>query len=203
MNEEEIKNKVLDELEYKQIEEEVSTLSEDEIEKLRNEAKPYTDKDMEYIDVQLDAKGLQEKYILLRKLEIDKAYNEIALGEMYDQVEIKLPARLLQDTIDKMEKDISEGMITKKKDNFETREKATEAELDMMKIKVKYLKQEAQQNLPMKNLRNQISNFKMQLGSDESPDKNIPKLRKAIRTKKETVLASRFQQQAGPRNYVG
>lgn len=203
MNKRDQEDNEIDESEFKKIEEEVSKLDEKELEDARNKAKPYEENGIEYIDFPLDKKQLREKYVLLKKMEIDDAYNKLALSEMMDQVEKNLPRRLLKDSIDNFEKDIAEGMITKNNNGVEKREKATDAEIDMMKIKVKHLKEELTQDLPMKNLRNQISQFMINMEKEDAPGKNIKKLRKEIRSKKETGLSSRYQQQNKPRSYVG
>lgn len=203
MNKRDQEDNEIDESEFKKIEEEVSKLDEKELNDARNKAKPYEENGIEYIDFPLDKKQLREKYVLLKKMEIDDAYNKLALSEMMDQVEKNLPRRLLKDSIDNFEKDIAEGMITKNNNGVEKREKATDAEIDMMKIKVKHLKEELTQDLPMKNLRNQISQFMINMEKEDAPGKNIKKLRKEIRSKKETGLSSRYQQQNKPRSYVG
>jgi len=201
MNEKELEREV-DESEFQQIAEEVSKIDKKELEKMREEVTSYEDNGIEYVDVPLDAQQIKEKYALLRKLEIEDAYNTLQLNKMVEQLESDLPNRLLQDTIDKFEKDLAEGMITKGNNGIEKREPATEAEKKMMEIEVKYLKQELEQGLPTKNLRNQISQFKINLEKEEAPGNNIKKLRKEIRNKKETVLSSRYQMM-NPKKYVG
>jgi hypothetical protein len=203
MNESELENKDIEETEFQQLEEETSKISEKELEELRNNVESFTEEGVEYVQVPLDAKQLKEKYIALKKMEIDNAYNELALSEMFDQAEKQLPRRLLQDSINDFTKDLAEGKISKNKNGVEIREDATEAERDMMQIKLNHLKKELELDLPMKNLRNQISQFKLNMDRDDAPGKNIKKLRKEIRLKKETVLSTRYQAPNKSKTYVG
>lgn len=188
-------NEEITEKEVEKVVEELKELNEDQLEKERQKAKDaaYIEKGVEYVDYPLDAKELKEKYMMLRKAEIDSDYNTLSYDEMIAQLDANLPARLLQDSIDEMRKDLEEGMITKTRNGVETRTKATEAEIEMIKIKIKSLEKERDLNLPMRNLRLNISRFKESLDQPDSPGKQIPKLRKAIREKKETVLSTRVK----------
>lgn len=186
-----MEEKEINEEEFKQIESEVSQLDKSQIEELQDKAESYIEEGIEYVDLPLDAKGIQEKYILLQKAEIDQAYNDLTMKEQSLQLEEDLPKRLLEDSIKEIEKDLENGVISKDRSNPVVKVPATDAEKTMLRIKLAIMKDELAQNLPTRSLRNQIAQNKFMLDSPDAPGKQIKKLRKAIRNRKETVLSSR------------
>lgn len=193
--------KEITEEEVKTILEELKDLDKKSLEDEKEKAidNSYIDNGIEYVDYPLTEQDVKERITMLRKYELDSEYNKIAIDEMHAQLEAKLPSRLLQDSINEMRKDIDEGMINRNtKGGNEIREKATEAEIEMMKIKLKSLEREKELDLPTRNLRLQISRFNESREQADAPEKQIAKLRKAIREKKEPVLSTRVRSNKKP-----
>lgn len=144
---------------------------------------------VEFVERDLDDEELEEKKLQLMNAEIYKDKQELSIKEMEAQLDANIPMKFLEDDIAKLESDIKAG-VTKDKDGSEI--EATEADLEYMKIRLKFLKESKKKDLPLRELRFSILSAKVAMNRVDSPSAQIKKLQAEIRKRRETTLASRM-----------
>lgn len=158
---------------------------------------------VEIVEVDLSVEQLEEKKIHLLSCELNKEDSDMQLQEYISQLDMKLPARLLEDSIERMKKDIEEKKF--RSANQQTGEEklsdATEAELDLMRIKLVSMENTKKLDIPMRDLRLRIHMLRKQKESIDAPENQITKLEREIKTKKASVPKSRADKEQ--LSYVG
>lgn len=148
---------------------------------------------VEFVVRDLDDDELTEKKLFLEHCEIQADRSTLAIEEMTAQMDSNIPMRMLDDDIATLEKDLKEKRYKNSKGDYE---EATECDLDLMKIQLAILKKSKKLEIPMRELRFKIQDATYKKKRIDSPDNQIKKLKKEIRERKETTLASRVQPRA-------
>jgi myosin heavy subunit len=150
---------------------------------------------VKFVERELTEEELKDKKLQLMHAENYKDKQELAIAEMEAQLDAKIPLRFLEDDIAKVEKDIESKSVKDDKGNVK---EATEADLDYMKIRLNFLRKTKELDLPMRELRFSLLNAKIGMDRVDSPSKQIKKLEKEIRERRETTLAARHQEDVIP-----
>ena len=147
---------------------------------------------------ELTEEDIHRKRIQLEHAKMNKDDTDLQLKEMEAQLEKKIPARLLDDSIAELKQDIKDKVIRRNKGGNETIEEATEADLDLLGVKLNTLIGMKKADLPMRDLRSQIAILRERKSAVDAPEQQIKKLEKEIRERKETTLASRVNRPTLP-----
>jgi hypothetical protein len=156
-----------------------------ELIKVMDETSPY-----EYVDRDLTEEELTEKKLQLIQAEIHKDKTDIDLAEMEKQLDSKLPSVFLDDDIKSVEEDITNKT---KNDKDGKKIPATEGDLEYMKNKLVSLKKSKELDVPMRELRYAIQELRYKKNRYDAPEKQIKKLQKEIRERRETTLSTRVK----------
>lgn len=151
--------------------------------------------------VKLDEEALAERRRMLDSAKIQKDGTDLQLEELEAQLDAQIPKRYLEENIAQLEEDLKNKQIRRTSQAGETLEEATEADLDLMKIKLKSNKKALKLDLPMRDLRLKISELRAQKARFDAPEQQIKKLEKEIKSKEATVPASRLPRSDTP-SYV-
>lgn len=146
---------------------------------------------VEYVSRDLDDSELIEKKLQLMQSEIHKDKTDISLEEMEKQLTSKIPERFLDDDIKAVKEDIANK--TKKNEKGD-KIPATDSDLEYMNIRLQSLEKSKELDIPMRELRFAIQELRYKKNRFDAPEKQIKKLQKEIRERKETTLASRTPQ---------
>jgi hypothetical protein len=149
--------------------------------------------EVSYSEVELTEEQLKERRRYLDNCKLQKDDTDIQLEELEEQLDLKLPSRILDESIEEMEQNIKEGMVTRSRNGLEIKEKATAADIDLMKGKVKSMKKMKKLDIPMRDLRLRISNLRASKQQIDAPDMQILKLEREIKKKKATVPSTRLR----------
>lgn len=144
-----------------------------------------------YEEVPMDEDRLKEKKIQLLSMELNKDDSDLQLEHYLEQLDMRLPMLLAEESIAKLEKDIAE----KKTKDGETYRDATPAELLLMNLQLKNLKKQLELDMPMRDLRFKVAQIRFAQEQPDAPHKNIKKLEKEVREKKETIIKPAIQPQ--------
>jgi uridine kinase len=102
---------------------------------------------------------------------------------------------MLEDSIKEIKEDIKNKVIRRQtKEGYEKNNEASEADIELMKIKLKSLLKMQKADLPMGDLRYQIAKLRSQKERIDSPEKQIKKLEKELREGYASVLVPRDEQ---------
>jgi hypothetical protein len=141
---------------------------------------------IELDEVELSEQELEDKKMMLASAEISRDDSTFNLEEYIEQLDLKIPQRLLDDTIEQLEGDIKTNTyrINDRTGTNEHTKPATETEMDIMKIKLRSLKKMKKADLPMRDLRFKINQLRRQKSAIDAPEQQIDKLKREIKTKK-------------------
>jgi hypothetical protein len=152
-------------------------------------------KEVELEEINLSDEELEDKKMMLASAEMARDDSTFNLEEYLDQLDLKIPQRLLDETIKQLEEDIKTKTyrINDRTGTNECTKPATETEMDIMQIKLKSLKKMKKADLPMKDLRFKINQLRRQKSAIDAPEQQIEKLKREIKTKK-AFIPKRKQQ---------
>jgi hypothetical protein len=128
---------------------------------------------------------LREYKLQLAHCEMQRDESDLSLSEMEENLEKKIPSRLLDDDIEKLEKDIKDKVIY---DSFGKKIPASDADIDRMNITLKKFKMMKKLDIPGKKLRQSINQLRDAKLRPDAPELQIKKLKKAIREKAYEVV---------------
>jgi hypothetical protein len=137
-------------------------------------------------EIELSEEELVEKKLMLQDCQINKDETDLELAMMEARLDKRIDAKMLDEDIAELEKDISEKKNKQGKD-------ASPAELEYMKIQLEQLKKTKELDIPMRKLRFQIAQARYTKNRPDAKEQQIKKLEREIREKKATVLKSRVQ----------
>jgi hypothetical protein len=174
---------------------------EEEKQEIVNEKVETQPEEVELVEVDLTDEMLEEKKIQLLSMTLQKDDSDLQLGELTAQLDGQIPKKLLQDAIDRIESDIKEKRFrTTNQQGSEKLEDATEAEIELMKIKLMTMNKQKELDMPMRDLRYRVYVLNKQKEMSDSPEKQVPKLLREIKTKKSFMPKKRAEREMG---YVG
>jgi len=131
-------------------------------------------KDMEFVKVPLNEDQIKSFRIDLEKAELTRDKNELAEEELNSFIEQEIPRIKLDEQIEEFEEAIKKGVNKEKV-------KLSPADILYNKIVLNRLKKTKEVDLPMRETRLQLREFKDSRRKIDSPEMQISKLKKAIR----------------------
>ena len=137
-------------------------------------------------EIELSEEELVEKKLMLQDCQINKDETDLEVAMMEARLDKRIDAKMLDEDIAELEKDISEKKNKKGED-------ASPAELEYMQIQLEHLKKTKELDIPMRKLRFQIAQARYTKNRPDAKEQQIKKLEREIREKKATVLKSRVR----------
>jgi ribosomal protein L14E/L6E/L27E len=145
--------------------------------------------------VKMSPEEIEEKKLFLMGAKLNKLDSDIQLEELEEQLAQEIPKKMLEDSIKEIKEDIKNKVIRRQtKEGYEKNNEASEADVELMKIKLKSLLKMQKADLPMGDLRYQIAKLRSQKERIDSPEKQIKKLEKELREGYASVLVPRDEQ---------
>ena len=145
--------------------------------------------------VKMSPEEIEEKKLFLMGAKLNKVDSDIQLEELEEQLAQQIPKRMLEDSIKEIKEDIKNKVIRRQtKEGYEKTTDASEADVALMKIKLKSLLKMQKADLPMGDLRYQIAKLRSQKERIDSPEKQIKKLEKELREGYTSVLVPKDEQ---------
>lgn len=145
--------------------------------------------------VKMSPEEIEEKKLFLMGAKLNKVDSDIQLEELEEQLAQQIPKKMLEDSIKEIKEDIKNKVIRRQtKDGYEKITDASEADVALMKIKLKSLLKMQKADLPMGDLRYQIAKLRSQKERIDSPEKQIKKLEKELREGYTSVLVPKDEQ---------
>ena len=130
---------------------------------------------------------LVDAKLQLAHCEMQKDETDLSLEEMEKQLDVKLPTRLLNEDIKRLEGDLKDGKVM---DGFGKKVDATDADMDNMKIALEKFKKTKKLDIPSRKLRQAINQLREAKARPDAPELQIKKLKKNIRTKTYEIVDS-------------
>jgi len=137
-------------------------------------------------EIELSEEELVEKKLMLQDCQINKDETDLEVAMMEARLDKRIDAKMLDEDIAELEKDIAEKKNKQGKD-------ASPAELEYMKIQLEQLKKTKELDIPMRKLRFQIAQARYTKNRPDAKEQQIKKLEREVREKKATVLKSRVR----------
>lgn len=148
-------------------------------------------KEFEFKQYKLTPEQIEGAKLNLEDAKIAKDSTDLDLTELLSHLEERLPEKQLDEQIAKTEKAIKDKKFDEKE--------LTEVDISAYKIYLAKLKKSKALDLPMRKLRLQINSLRNQKERVDSPDKQIKKLEKQVRTGNAEV----YESKNGGQNYLG
>jgi hypothetical protein len=144
--------------------------------------------------VVISRKDLSDEEIKVKKLQLEQAKISLEkanldLAELERQLEMKLPARWLEDDIARLKKDIE----SKTRDGKEL----TNADIDYMNSQLIGLEKAKELDIPTRELRLKIQGTRASLNNPEGPARMIKILEKQIRERSENFVSTQQKSPVG------
>ncbi len=141
----------------------------------------------DYQKVPLTDEQKESKKMDLEKSEIHKASTDLELKRMEKMLDKKIPNKQTEDAIKRMEKEIKDR---KDKDGYDL----YDSDIEIREISIEQMKEQLEKDLPMKNLRYQIKYARDRKNAIDSPDQQIPKLKRELKNGYAEVYQPQQQQ---------
>jgi len=143
---------------------------------------------VEFKKTQMAEEQMVERKLMLQVAKISKDDTDLQLKLLETQLDSEIPSKLIQEDIENLRSDIEGEKVI---DKFGNEVDASEVDIEVMKITLGSLEDQLKADLPMRKLRNQISNLRASKKRIDAPENQIKKLEKEIRTGELTEVSNR------------